>query len=149
MSQPRLGLILSCLASASSILPRPRSRSRENCLTHILETTAIEHNNNNNNNCNCIAILKATFRWKPVILSADTTIPATLFLHFSVHAPIMPSLPRSSSDGLAISPITPISLIPCLACPGLLHAIQSWANLTYWCSQWLRNIIVVGWYVAL
>jgi len=36
-SWPRLGLILRCLASASSILPRPRpqSQSRENCLTHI------------------------------------------------------------------------------------------------------------------
>jgi len=31
--RPRLGLIVSCPASASSMLPRPRSRSRENCLT--------------------------------------------------------------------------------------------------------------------
>jgi len=36
LPQPRLCLILSCLASASSMLPRPRSR--ENCLTHITGT---------------------------------------------------------------------------------------------------------------
>jgi len=35
LPQPRLGLILSCLASASSMLPRLWCRSCENCLTYI------------------------------------------------------------------------------------------------------------------
>jgi len=36
LPRPRLGLILSGLASASSILRRSRSLFRDNCLTHII-----------------------------------------------------------------------------------------------------------------